>query len=89
VIYKLTSKFVPSAIPWECSNVHLHALKAQYDESLTHAKVVAATRASNDVATPCAANEEETARALAAAPASLAATGAEPANAAGSSRITR
>ena len=80
VIYKLTSKLVPSKIPWEGSNVHLHALKAQYDESLTHAKVVAATGASNDVATPCASKEEETKHALAAAPASLAATGAESAN---------
>jgi len=58
----------------------LHALKEQYDESLTHAKVVAATGASNDVSPPCANKEEETKHALVAAPASLAATGAESAN---------
>ena len=49
---------------------------------MTHAKVFAATGASNDVATPCANNAEDTKHALAAAPESLAATGAESANAA-------
>ena len=58
----------------------MHTLKAQYNESLTHAKVVAAIGASNDVATPCSSKEEETKHALAAAPASLAATGAESAS---------
>ena len=54
VIYKLTTKFVPSKIPWDGSNVHLNSLKQEYDVSLTHAKVVAATGANEALATECA-----------------------------------
>ena len=76
VIYKLTTKFVPSKIPWDGSNVHLHSLKQEYDVSLTHAKVVAATGANEALATECAHNKEATKHALAAAPESITATGA-------------
>ena len=48
-IYKLTAKFVPSKVPWEGSNVHLLALKAQHEAAVTHA-VVAATGAIADAA---------------------------------------
>ena len=76
VIYKLTTKFVPSKIPWDGSNVHLHSLKQEYDVSLTHAKVVAAAGANEALATECAHNKEATKHALAAAPESITATGA-------------
>ena len=48
-IYKLTAKFVPSKVPWEGSNAHLLALKAQHEAAVTHA-VVAATGAIADAA---------------------------------------